>query len=99
MITSLIEILQVPNFGHMTTSTVSFESRDKILLVTSWIEIMTSQLLFQNTLILRRPRVVNFTDVIKIKIKFMKTTYKDSKKVKRIKNYIIKCNIYLHFLM
>ena len=32
--TSLIEMLEVPNFGHMTTSTISLESHDKILLVT-----------------------------------------------------------------
>ena len=31
MITSLIEMLELPNFGHMTTSTIYFESRDKIL--------------------------------------------------------------------
>ena len=40
MITSFIEMLE-SNFGHMTTSTIQFESRDKILLVTSWTEIMT----------------------------------------------------------
>ena len=29
MITFLIEMLQLPNFGHMTTSTIQFESRDE----------------------------------------------------------------------
>ena len=42
MITSLIEMLELPNFGHMTTSNKSFKSRDKILLVPSWTEVMTS---------------------------------------------------------
>ena len=42
MITSLIEMQELLNFGHMTTSTKQFESRDKILLVTSWIKIITS---------------------------------------------------------
>ena len=42
MITSVIEMVELPNFDHMNTSTISFESRDKILLVTSWTEIMTS---------------------------------------------------------
>ena len=41
MITSLIEMLEFPNFGHMTTSTILSKSRDKILLVVSWTEIMT----------------------------------------------------------
>ena len=30
MITSLIEMLELPNVGHMTTSTIWCESRDKI---------------------------------------------------------------------
>ena len=42
MITSLIEMLELPNFGHMKTSIIQFESGDKILLVTSWTNIMTS---------------------------------------------------------
>ena len=40
MITSLIEILELLNFGHMTTYTIQFEPREKILLLTSWTEIM-----------------------------------------------------------
>ena len=35
MITSLTEILELPNFGHMTTTTIKFESRDEILLVSN----------------------------------------------------------------
>ena len=46
MITSLIEMLELLDFGHMTTSTISLESRGKILLVASWTEIMTSWPLF-----------------------------------------------------
>ena len=42
IITFLIEMLQLPNFGHMTTAIISFESRDKLLLVTSRTEIVTS---------------------------------------------------------
>ena len=42
MITLLIEMMQLPNIGHMTTFIVKFESYDKNLLVTSWAEIMTS---------------------------------------------------------
>ena len=48
MITSLTEIIELPNFGHMTKSTLQFESQDKILLVTPWIEIMTSKPFFKN---------------------------------------------------
>ena len=42
MVTSLTEMLKLPNFGHMTAFTLLFESRDKIGLMTSWAEIMTS---------------------------------------------------------
>ena len=41
VITSVMEMLTLPNFGHMTTSTIKFESRDQILLVTSWTGIIT----------------------------------------------------------
>ena len=54
VITSLIEMQVLPNFGHMATSTIWFESHDKILLVTSWTWIMTSKKFFQNIFILRR---------------------------------------------
>ena len=65
-------MLEVPNFVHMTTSTIYFESRDKILLVLSRTEIMTSQPLFQNTSILRKPGVATFPDIIKIVTMFIK---------------------------
>ena len=35
MITSLIEMLELPGLGNMTTSTIQFESLDNILFVTS----------------------------------------------------------------
>ena len=60
----------------------------------SWTVIMTSQPLFQNTFILRRPRVTNFADIIKIATVFLKTTFRDSQKIKIIRNYVLKCNLY-----
>ena len=41
MITSLKEMLEISNFGHMTVYTIKFESRDKFFLLTLWTEIMT----------------------------------------------------------
>ena len=35
MIPSLLEMVKLANFGHMTISTIAFEPRDKTLLVTS----------------------------------------------------------------
>ena len=34
MVTSVIKMLELPNFGHMTTSIIQFESRD-------WPKVMT----------------------------------------------------------
>ena len=45
---------------------------------------MTSKPLLQNTYILRRPRVANFGHIIKIVTMFMKTIFKDSKKLKEL---------------
>ena len=45
MATSLVEVLELPNFGPFT---IQNESCDKILLVTAWVEIMTSLSLFTN---------------------------------------------------
>ena len=46
------------------------------------------QPLSQNTLTLRRSRVYNFTGIIKIPAMFIKTTYSDSNKIKRVRNYL-----------
>ena len=56
---------------------------------------MTLQPLPQNTFILRRPRVDNFTGIIKIATMLIETTFSDSNKIKRIRNYVLKCNLYL----
>ena len=42
MITSLIGMPELPNFGHVITSKTKFELRDEILLMTSWKEIIIS---------------------------------------------------------
>ena len=45
---------------------------------------MTSQPFFQNTLILRRPGVAIFADVIKIVTMFIKTIIQDREKLKEL---------------
>ena len=55
------------------------------MLLKFWAEIMTLQPLFKNTLILRRPKITNFADVIKITTTFVKTSFKDSQKLKELK--------------
>ena len=48
---------------------------------------------FQNTLILRRSGVAIFADIIKIVTMFIKAIIEDSKKVKRIINYVSKSSL------
>ena len=45
---------------------------------------------------LSRPRVANFAEIITF---FINITFKNSKKVKRIRNYVLKCNMYKYFLI
>ena len=47
----------------------------------------------------KKPGVVIFADIIKIVTMFIKTITKDSRKVKRIRNYVSKSNLYVYFLM
>ena len=65
----------------------------------SWTYIMKLQTLFQNTFTLRRHRVVNFADIIQIGTMFIKETFKASPKAKRIGNCVLKCILYLYFLI
>ena len=50
MITSLIKLLELPKFGHITISTIYFESRDKNFVGDAMDLIVTSQPLFQNVI-------------------------------------------------
>ena len=99
MIASLTEMLELSNFGQITKFTIKFESCNKILLLTSWTKTMTPQLFFQKNLILRRLGVAIFAGIIKIVTLFIKTTHKDSRKIKRIRNYVSKWRLYLYFLI
>ena len=60
--------------------------------------------LFQNMFIyyffiLRRSRVASFADIIKSVTMFIKAIFKDSKKVKRIRNYVSSGSLYLYYLI
>ena len=48
--------------------------------------------LFRN-IVLRSPGVAIFADIIKLRTMFIKKLFKDSRKVKRIRNYVSKCNL------
>ena len=42
----------------------------------------------------RKPTVANLAGITKFAIMFIKTAFKDSKKVSKIRNYLSKCNLY-----
>ena len=46
--------------------------------------------LFSKVFILKRPGVATLADIIKIETTFIKTILKDSRKVRRIRNYVSK---------
>ena len=58
---------------------------------------MTTLPLLQNNFTLRELREVFFAEIMKIVTIFYKNIFKDSKRVKRIRNYESKCYLYLHF--
>ena len=45
------------------------------------------------------PRVATFVDIIKVAIMFIKTMFQNSIKIKSIRKYALKCNLYLYFLI
>ena len=74
-------MLELPNFELWSHDHIYniIKSRDKIWLVTSLTQIMTSKPLSQNTFISRKPRGAIFRDIIKIATMFIKEIFKDSK--------------------
>ena len=46
----------------------------------------------------KRAGVAIFADIIKIITMFIKTIFKESRKVKRVRNYVPKCNLLSVFL-
>ena len=78
--TSVIEMLELPNFGHMNTSTIQFESHDKIFqnAVNTNYDVVT----FISKYIYFK-KAQSFVEIIKTIIT-VKAVFKDSKKVKKL---------------
>ena len=49
--------------------------------------------------VLQLPGVAIFADIIKIITRFINQIFKDSRKAKRIRNYVLKRNLCLHFMI
>ena len=76
-----IEILCYP-------SSIEFETRDKILLMTALKEIIMPQILFKKTW------TVDFAEIIKIANIVITTTFEELPKFKRMRNYLWKCKFW-----
>ena len=68
---------------YLKTSAIKFASPNNILLVASWTNIMASQPLFQNTYVLIKLVVVNFTDIMKIANILIRKAFIDPIEVKK----------------
>ena len=93
MTTSVIVMLELPSFGHMTTPTKQFVSRDKnlvgdviIYIYTLYIYIYIYIYIYYNAtaFILKKNTVANFADFIKIVTMFIKQHLKISTKLKQL---------------
>ena len=85
-------MLQLFNFGHMTTSTIKIESSfhgQKL-----WCHNLRFKILC-----FKKARVVNFADISQFVTMVIRTNCKDWKKVKRVRSYLIKGNLHLYFLI
>ena len=47
----------------------------------------------------KKPGVANFAGIIKIVTMFIKKIFKDSRKFRRIRNYVSKCSLYHYSLI
>ena len=84
MITSLKEILDLPRVLQLVTWPHLQYNLSNVIKFCWWRHGLRLRRhnLFQNTSLLRRTRVANFNDIIKILTMFIKKTFKDSKKLK-----------------
>ena len=81
MITSFIEMLELPDVGHITTSTMQFSRTIKFCWWRNGHKLWRRNL-YSKFLYFKKIYSSNFADII------IKTTFKDSKKVKRIRSYV-----------
>ena len=62
-------------------------------------KMMMSSAFFQKIFILRKTGVAIFADTIEILTMFIKTILKDSSKLRRVRKYVSKWNLYLYFMI
>ena len=80
------EAKRSPPYKFSPLTSTKLEIIPQYVLVRHGQKIWRHNLAFQNDSILRRPRGAKFTDIIKIATMFIKKSFKDSKKIKIIRN-------------
>ena len=85
MATSLIEIIVLTNFGHLTTSTIEFDSNNKVLLMSTGGHVILFY--FRIPIHLTRLRIAKFADIIPIYV-VQKTSTVNGATIARMLNII-----------
>ena len=97
MITCIKEILELPNFGHMATPHLPYNLNHMRIFVCDIMNKKYDIITFILKYLFFRKAwgLIIFSDVIRATTVFIKAIIKDSRNVKRIRNYESKCNLYL----
>ena len=80
----------------MNTSTISLEPHNKILWARSSKQVMAP---YEKLVILKKSVAANFTNIIRIAVTLIKTTFQSSIKVKITTKYVFKCSFNLYFMI
>ena len=100
MIISFIELLELPIFGHTTTFGIQFELQKKKKNVGDVLDRDYDVITFiSKYLNFKKTYSSQFCCIIKFISMFIKTIFKSSKKLKRVTEYLLKCNLYYVFLV
>ena len=77
-----MEMLELPNFGQVTISTIKFESHDTILLVMPWSESMMVITFTSNCSYFKKVWSIHFPDIIITAITSVSAIFENTIKVK-----------------
>ena len=99
MITSLLEMLELLNFIRFNLIKYNLNHITNFCWWRHEEELWFHKLYFIMSLFWEGLELPIFADIIKIAAMIIKKTFKDPKKVKRIRNYVLKCKLYLYFLI
>ena len=87
-------MLELPNFSHVTKSTITFESCDTILLVIPWSECMMVITFTSSCNDFKKVWSIHFADIIITAITPVSAIFKNTIKVKKNTYSLLTCKFY-----